>query len=92
MPKDTTATCFMLVPPSAPSATTVIWLRPRWSVIGALKVPPLGVTVTAVSPLPIVTLVAVVVPVTVIVREPASEPLDGEVIASSGTARVTPAA
>ena len=68
MPKDTTATCCMLVPPSAPSATTVIWLRPRWSVIGALKVPPLGVTVTVASPLPTVTLAALVVPVTVIVR------------------------
>ena len=59
----------MLVPPSAPSATTVIWLRPRWSVTGALKVPPLGVTVTAASPLPTVTVVAVVVPVTVTVRD-----------------------
>ena len=59
---------------------------------GALNVPPLGVTVTAASPLPTVTLVALVVPVTVIVREVASEPFAGEVIASSGTARVTPVA
>jgi hypothetical protein len=82
----------MLVPPSAPSTTTVIWLRPRWRATGALKAPPLGVTVTAASPLPMVTFSASVVPVTVIVRVGASEPLVGEVIASSGTVRVLPVA
>ena len=82
----------MLVPPSAPSATTVIWLRPRCSVTGALKVPPLGVTVTAESPLPTVTLAASVVPVRVMVGASASEPLAGEVMVSAGTARVVPVA
>ena len=82
----------MLVPPSEPSATTVIWLRPRWSVTGALKVPPVGVTVTAESPMPTVTLVASVVPVTVTVGAPASEPFAGAVMVSAGTARVAPVA
>ena len=63
VPNETTVAWRMAVPPSSPTATTVIWLPPRGSGTVASNAPPRDVTaVTTSPPTPTYTVSASVVP------------------------------
>ncbi len=92
VPNETTVAWRMAVPPSSPTATTVIRLPPRASGTVASNEPSETAAVTTSPPTPTYTVSASVVPRTVAVRPSATAPSCGAVSASAGTSRCAPAA